>query len=208
MGSKGKGVLSYVLGWLGGLIVLFGMKDNTKNDVRHAGQAIIVSGADIAFSIVLSVINGALYAMAGFSIPFVGTLVSILCFALRIIGLVKVLKDDPDPKLPVVGDLAEQWFAKQIAAAPDVAPAVMPKFDPNTGKPINPQPEAKFDPNTGEPITQPEPTPAPQANFDPNTGEPLNKPVEEAPAAAEEAPAEEAPTEAPAEEKPADTNQE
>ena len=32
MSEKGKQILSYVFGWVGGLIVLFGLKDNTKKN--------------------------------------------------------------------------------------------------------------------------------------------------------------------------------
>ena len=173
MGSKGKGALDYILTWVGGLIVLFGFKDNTKKDVMHAGQAIIIGVGDIAFSIVIGFISGLLYGLTGFSgLSYLTWVASILFIALRIIGLVKVLQDAPDPKLPVIGDLTENLFAKQLAAAPDVAPVAAPaaKFDPNTGQPINPQPQANFDPNTGQPINA-----QPQAKFDPNTGQPLNQ---------------------------------
>ncbi len=172
MGSKGKGVLDYVCTWLGGLIVLFACKDNTKKDVMHAGQAIVIGVGDLAVSIVVNILSNILYAATGFSgLGYITYVASILFLVLRIMGLVKVLQDAPDAKLPVVGDLTENFFAKQLAAAPDVAPtAPAAKFDPNTGQPINPQPQANFDPNTGQPIN-----PQPQANFDPNTGQPLNQ---------------------------------
>ena len=101
--------------------------------------------------------SGIMYAAVGFSISFLASIFSLLCIALRIIGLVKALKDDADPLVPVVGDIAVKLFEKQINAAPDAPATVVAKFDPNTGQPIT-TPEAKFDPNTGEPITKPEET--------------------------------------------------
>ena len=165
--SKAKGVLSYLLGWIGGLIVMFAFKDNNKKDVIHAAQSITISVANMAFGLIIGIISGIMEVAVGFNIGFLSSIFSLLCFALMIIGLVKALKDDPDPLVPVVGELATKMFEKQIAAAPETTPStVVAKFDPNTGKPIVP-PEAKFDPNTGEPITQPaeekpeEPTTAP-----------------------------------------------
>ena len=31
MSEKGKIILAYLLGWIGGLVVLFGMKDSERN---------------------------------------------------------------------------------------------------------------------------------------------------------------------------------
>ena len=186
MSSKGKGVLSYLLGWIGGLIVMFAFKDNDKKTVTHAAQAITISGANVAFSIIISVISAALYAAIGISIGFLSSIFSLLCFALLIIGLVKVLKDDADPLVPVAGEIAVKLFQKQIDAAPEAAPTgVTPKFDPNAGEPIT-TPVPKFDPNTGEPLT----TPTTEAPAEPTTEAPA-EPTTEAPT-----------TEAPAEEKP------
>ena len=169
--SKGKGLLSYLLGWVGGLIVLFAFKDNNRKDVIHACQAITMGIANVVLSIALAFVDGILAAVIGMNISILSSLASIFFFVMMIIGIVKVCKDDPDPKLPIIGDITMSIFGGRINAAPEtVTPAgtVTPKFDPNTGKPINPQPQANFDPNTGKPITQP------QANFDPNTGQPLN----------------------------------
>ena len=41
MSEKGKGVLAYIFTWIGGLIVLYGMKDNERNTKIHAAQAIV-----------------------------------------------------------------------------------------------------------------------------------------------------------------------
>ena len=47
MTEKGKAILAYVFTWVGGLIVLFGFKDNTKNTKIHAAQAIVIGIAYI-----------------------------------------------------------------------------------------------------------------------------------------------------------------
>lgn len=167
MSSKAKGVISYIFGWLGGLIVLCGFKDNDRKTVIHACQAITISICQIAASLVFGVVNGIMYAASGFDLSLLSSLLSIAFFALSIIGLVKALKDDPDPKLPVIGDITMNIFAKKINATPESTGTVVPRFDPNTGQPINPQPQGNFDPNTGKPIQ-------PQGNFDPNTGQPIN----------------------------------
>lgn len=165
MSDKGKGLLSYLLGWLGGLIVMLAFKDNTKRDVMNAGQSIVLSVGYVVLSI--------FFAFAGYFIPFIpyfSGIIGILYLVALIFAIVNVLTDK-DPKLPVIGDLTESIFAKALAAAPEyAAPAGGANFDPNTGQPINQQPQANFDPNTGQPINQ-----QPQANFDPNTGEPINK---------------------------------
>lgn len=166
MDSKGKGVLSYVFSWLGGLIVMFGFKDNDRKTVFHAAQAIVIGGGYTVLTIGITMINVVVALATGYGIPFVSWIVNILYLVLIILGIVKVLNNEADPKLPVVGDLTEKLFEKQINAAPET---------------VQTAPAAKFDPNTGEPITTPAQQPAPEAKFDPNTGEPLNK-TEEAPA--------------------------
>ncbi len=203
MDKKGKGLISYLLGWLGGLIVLFAFKDNDRKTAFHACQAITLSLAlvviDIAFGIV------------GAFVPYVGyisSLASIVYLVFMIMGIVKAVNDEPDPKLPIIGDLTEKMFSNKINEFPETVTAA-PQFDPNTGQPVNPQPQASFDPNTGQPINQ-----QPEAKFDPNTGQPIGQSADapaqpETPAEtpAEEKPVEtpaETPTETPAEEKPAE----
>ena len=155
----GKGLLSYLLGWIGALIVLLAMKNNTKRDVLNAGQGIVISVGNIILSGIASVLSQ--------YIPFVSLGIYGLYLVVIIISIVNVV-GDKDPKLPVIGNIAESLFSKQIAAAPEfvgVAPAPQANFDPNTGRPINNG--ANFDPNTGRPINN-------GVNFDPNTGQPIN----------------------------------
>ena len=172
MSSKGKGVLSYLLGWVGGLITLFAFKDNNRKDVFHACQAITISVAQLAATIVIAVISAVLATVTGVSLGFVGWIIDILYCILVILGLVKVLNDEADPKLPVVGDITEKIFEKKINETPEAAPAA---------------PTANFDPNTGQPINQP----TPESNMGPDPDAAPEEPAqEEAPADAAE-PAEE-----------------
>ena len=152
----GKGLLSYLLGWLGALIVLLAMKNNTKRDIMNAGQGIVISVGNIILS--------GFAAMISSYIPFVALGVSGLYIVILIFAIINVV-GDKDPKLPVIGDITESLFGKQIAAAPEFVGVPQANFDPNTGQPINRG--ANFDPNTGQPINN-------GANFDPNTGQPIN----------------------------------
>lgn len=105
MSEKGKAILAYVFTWIGGLIVLFGFKDNTKNTKIHAAQAIIIG---IGYMILLAV-----YRFIPFNIPFFSKIVYGLYIVLIIIGIVKANKDE-DPELPVVGNIAKSIFSKKI----------------------------------------------------------------------------------------------
>ena len=89
MSEKGKCILAYVFTWIGGLIVLFGMKDNERNTKIHAAQAIVIG---IGYMIIVFAYR---YAV------------------LVIIGIVKANKEE-DPELPVVGPIAKSIFGKKI----------------------------------------------------------------------------------------------
>ena len=54
MNEKTKGVVAYIFGWITGLIVLFGFKDNTKNTKMHAAQAIVIGILYFAITMVYS----------------------------------------------------------------------------------------------------------------------------------------------------------
>lgn len=105
MTEKGKAILAYVFTWVGGLIVLFGFKDNTKNTKIHAAQAIVIG---IAYMVILAV-----YKLIPIYIPFFKTFIYGLYIVLIIIGIVKANKDE-DPELPVVGNIAKSIFGKKI----------------------------------------------------------------------------------------------
>ena len=105
MSEKGKCILAYLLGWLGGLIVLFAMKDNEKNTKFHAAQAITLS---VGYFIVSTVYN-----WLPISIPFFGTALWIIYIVGIIMGISKANKEE-DPELPVIGGITKSIFAKKI----------------------------------------------------------------------------------------------
>lgn len=105
MSEKGKCILAYIFTWIGGLIVLFGMKDNERNTKFHAAQAIVIG---IGYMIILGVYN-----FIPFYIPFFSKIIYGLYAVLVIIGIVKANKEE-DPELPVVGKIAMSLFGKQI----------------------------------------------------------------------------------------------
>ena len=97
MSEKTKSILAYLFGWVGGLIVLLGMKDSSRNTKFHAAQSIVISVATI---------------IIGF-IPVVNFL-SIAGVVFMILGIIKATKENEDPKLPLIGDLTENLFGKMI----------------------------------------------------------------------------------------------
>jgi uncharacterized membrane protein len=94
-------LLSYVLGWVTGLIFFLIEKDS-KYVKFHAMQSIITFGALMIASWILSVI------------PVIGWVISmilgILAFVLWIVLMIKAYKGEKY-KLPFAGDLAEKWSA-------------------------------------------------------------------------------------------------
>ena len=156
--SVAKGLLSYLLGVVGPLIVILAFKDNNRKDLFHAYQSIVITVAGIVAYVASSILAmiPIVQIITVILIPAIG----IFLFVLEILGIVKVCKDDPDPKLILVGDLTESIFGKQLSAAPEtVAVPQQPSFDPNTGQPVNqPAPQA--------PVEQPAApeAPAPENN--------------------------------------------
>ncbi len=105
MSEKGKAILAYIFTWVGGLIVLFGVKNNEKNTKIHAAQAIVIG---LGYMILVAV-----YRIIPIYIPFFSTILYGLYAVCIIIGIVKVSKDD-NPELPVIGDIAKSIFGKKI----------------------------------------------------------------------------------------------
>lgn len=105
MSEKGKAILAYVFTWIGGLIVLYGMKDNQRNTKIHAAQAIIIG---VGYMLIY-----AIYRIIPIYIPFFSTIIYGLYIVLVIIGIVKANKEE-NPELPVVGKLAMSIFGKKI----------------------------------------------------------------------------------------------
>lgn len=105
MSEKGKCILAYIFTWIGGLIVLFGIKDNTRNTKIHAAQAIVIG---IGYMILVGV-----YRFIPIYIPFFSKMIYGLYAVCVIIGIVKANKEE-DPELPVVGEIAKSIFGKKI----------------------------------------------------------------------------------------------
>lgn len=105
MNEKTKSILAYVFGWLGGLIVLFGVKDNERNTKFHAAQAIVIG---VAYFMITTA-----YRFIPIVIPFFGTAMWILYLVLMVMGIIKANKEE-EPELPVVGDIAKSIFGKKI----------------------------------------------------------------------------------------------
>lgn len=105
MSEKGKCILAYLLGWLGGLIVLFAMKDNTRNTKFHAAQSITLS---VGYFLIIM-----FYRFIPISIPFFGTALWVIYIIGIVMGIAKANKEE-DPELPVVGGIAKSIFGKKI----------------------------------------------------------------------------------------------
>ena len=98
------GLLSYVLGWVSGLVFI--LLENENRFVRfHAMQSIIVFGSLSIISIVIG------------SIPFIGwgltPIVGVFGFVLWIVLMIKAYQGNKY-MLPVVGELAEKWSTSTV----------------------------------------------------------------------------------------------
>jgi uncharacterized membrane protein len=102
-------MLSYLLfGWVGGLIMYFTQK---HPEVRfHAAQSVIVFGTLSVVQIVLSTISG--FGFGAFILfGLLNALIGLLSLALWIYLSIQGYNLN-HVKLPVAGDLAEEWAAK------------------------------------------------------------------------------------------------
>jgi len=104
MQEKHKGLLAYLFGWIGGLIILYGCKDNTKLTKFHACQAITLSLTSMVVSLVLGFIPYVKYA---------ANIISLLIFVAQIIGMAKAYKEE-EFEIPVISDLTRNIFKKQL----------------------------------------------------------------------------------------------
>ncbi len=105
MDQKVRGLIAYLFGWVGGLIVLFAFKDNDDRTKFNACQSIVISAIGILASLIL-----------GF-IPYIGlagTIINILMIVAAIIGMVKAYKEE-DYELPVISDLTRNIFKSQLS---------------------------------------------------------------------------------------------
>lgn len=114
MEEKYKGPLAYLLGWLGGVIVLFAFKDNTKLTKFHACQAITLDIIGLAVGIIVGIIS-AFISFFG----FVASIISILLVVCKVFGIAKSYKEE-ECELPVISDLTRNIFKKKLAEGDDV----------------------------------------------------------------------------------------
>ena len=105
MDEKVKAILAYVFSWVGGLIVLFAVKNNQRNTKFHAAQAIVLGAS---YTIITM-----LYSCIPLRIPLFSTALWIVYLVGIIIGIIKASKEE-DPELPVVGSVAKSIFGKYI----------------------------------------------------------------------------------------------
>lgn len=105
MSEKGKAILAYVFGWIGGLIVLFAMKDNERNTRFHAAQAITLSAGYFIISLI--------YRYIPITIPFFSTALWAIYIIGIIMGIAKANKEE-DPELPGIGGITKSIFGKKI----------------------------------------------------------------------------------------------
>lgn len=105
MSEKSKAILAYIFSWVGGLIVLYAIKDNERDTKFHAAQAVVIG---LGYMIITMA-----YRFVPITIPFFSTLLWGLYIVIMIMGIVKANKEE-DPELPVVGGIAKSIFGKQI----------------------------------------------------------------------------------------------
>ena len=110
MENRYRSVIAYLLGIIGPLIVLFGLKDNTKQTKVHASQALTIQ----IISAIVGVVNSILSNIPVIKyLSFVIAIIPVLLFALQIAGAIKAYHEE-DFDIPLVSDWAKNIFKKQI----------------------------------------------------------------------------------------------
>lgn len=107
---KVGGLLSYLLGWIGGLIMVFTQKNP---EVRfHGAQSVLLNIALVAVYIVLSILSAILaFGFGGFALfTLLYSLIGLAALVLWVIMCIKGYNLE-HYKLPVIGDMAERWAA-------------------------------------------------------------------------------------------------
>lgn len=107
MTEKTKGVIAYLFGFIGGLIILLGYKDSTRETKVHAAQAITLSIAYFILNIAVSIFTSII------GLDFISGLLSLGYFVIVIIGVVKASKEE-EFNIPIITENALKIFAKQI----------------------------------------------------------------------------------------------
>lgn len=107
---KVGGLLSYLLGWIGGLIMFFTQKNP---EVRfHGAQSVLLNIALVAVYIALSILSAILaIGFGGFALfTLLYSLIGIGALVIWVIMCIKGYNLE-HYKLPVIGDMAERWAA-------------------------------------------------------------------------------------------------
>ncbi len=105
------GLLAYLLGPIGGLVIYLTQQDR---EVRfHGAQSVALGVATIVFWIAWTILTFVLgqVAIIGFLFSLLGLLVALAIFGLYVFMVVQGYSLN-HRKLPVIGDLAEQWAVK------------------------------------------------------------------------------------------------
>ena len=100
-----RGLLAYLFGWVGGLVILVALKDNDERTKFNACQAIVISASSMVLSLILRYIP---------YIGFIGGIISVLMGVLLLIGMIKAYKEE-DYELPVISDLTRNIFKSQLS---------------------------------------------------------------------------------------------
>ena len=104
MEQKVRGLLAYIFGWVGGLIIFFAFKDNDSRTKFNACQSILMSGAASIVTLVL----GRIPVLGFFAWVF-----AVFIYVLAIIGAIKAYNEE-DYELPVISDLTRNIFKSQL----------------------------------------------------------------------------------------------
>jgi len=102
-------LLAYLFGWVGGLVVH--LTQHAREARFHAAQSILLSGAVMALYIALTIVGAFMPGVVQVLLSLVSLVVSLGFLGLWIYMMIQGygLKHT---KLPIIGDLAEQWAAK------------------------------------------------------------------------------------------------
>ena len=105
MEQKIRGLLAYLFGWIGGLVILVALKDNNEQTKFNACKAIVISASSMILSIIFRYIP---------YVGFIRSIISVLMGVLLIIGMIKAYKEE-DYELPVISDLTRNIFKSQLS---------------------------------------------------------------------------------------------
>ena len=107
MNEKLKVIIAYLLGWIGGLIILYGIKNNTRETKIHAAQSIVAS-AGMQIICIIGTITFIFVLL-----PFIPIGLYVLSVLVIIFGIIKACNDEP-AELPIIGDWAKTIFKSKI----------------------------------------------------------------------------------------------